>query len=231
MSQVDFHDASVALKREQAAASIRPTRGSYFRIGKRLADLIACVFLLPICVPLIGVFWLLTRRDGGPGFFLQDRVGRNGEIFKCYKLRTMVVDAEAALAEICAADPELAAEWKRDQKLRCDPRITPLGNFLRKTSIDELPQVFNVLLGDMSLVGPRPMMPCQRKMYTSAGGGTGYFALRPGITGPWQVDGRGETAFVDRIGYDNRYLSELSFGKDLSYLARTVTVVFRQTGG
>ena len=101
---------------------------------------------------------------------------------------------------------------------------------LRKTRIDEIPQIFNVLTGDMSLVGPRPMLTNQRELYTSAGGGTGYFAMRPGITGPWQVDGRGETAFVDRIGYDNRYWAEVSFGKDLSYLARTVKVLLRQTG-
>ena len=195
-----------------------------------MADLLACTFLLPICIPLIAVFWLLIRRDGGPGFFLQDRVGRNGETFKCYKLRTMVVNAESVLDEMCRKDPELAAEWKRDQKLQIDPRITRLGAFMRKTSIDELPQIFNVLTGDMSLVGPRPMLTNQRELYTSAGGGTGYFAMRPGITGPWQVDGRGETAFVDRIGYDNRYWAEVSFGKDLSYLARTVKVLLRQTG-
>ena len=162
MSQIDFHDSAVPIHREQAAPSIRPAHRGYRVFGKRVADLLACAFLLPICIPLIAVFWLLIRRDGGPGFFLQDRVGRNGETFKCYKLRTMVVNAESVLDEMCRKDPELAAEWKRDQKLQIDPRITRLGAFMRKTSIDELPQIFNVLTGDMSLVGPRPMLTNQR---------------------------------------------------------------------
>jgi lipopolysaccharide/colanic/teichoic acid biosynthesis glycosyltransferase len=207
-----------------------PHKGLYGRIGKRGLDIILALVLLPLVAPLVGLFLLLTRRDGGPGLFVQERVGQDGRVFKCLKIRTMLVNAEEILEKMCAEDPELAAEWHLNQKLKNDPRITRVGNFLRKTSMDELPQLFNVLRGDMSLVGPRPMLPSQQELYLSGNGGNGYFALRPGITGAWQVDGRGKTSFLDRVRFDNQYLAELSVGKDLAYMVRTVSVLFRGTG-
>ena len=139
------------------------------------------------------------------------------------KIRTMEPGAEAALARHLAADPAARREWDATQKLRPDPRITPLGRVLRKTSLDELPQLWNVLAGDMSLVGPRPMMPAQRALYP----GRAAFALRPGLTGPWQVSARNDTGFAARAGFDADYLAGLSLGRDLAILWRTLAVVLR----
>ena len=141
----------------------------------------------------------------------------------------MHVDAEARLAEMCATDPIIAAEWHRDQKLRIDPRITKVGCFLRRSSLDELPQLFNVLRGEMSIVGPRPFLPSQEELYRRAGG-RAYYAMRPGITGSWQVAGRGDTRFVDRVGFDDDYHSRLSFKEDMMILLKTVSVVIKSTG-
>ena len=201
----------------------------YERVFKRLIDTLLVVVSLPIVVPVIAVLALIIRRDGGPAFFEQPRVGLNGEVFPCFKLRTMHVDAEARLAEMCATDPIIAAEWHRDQKLRIDPRITKVGCFLRRSSLDELPQLFNVLRGEMSIVGPRPFLPSQEELYRRAGG-RAYYAMRPGITGSWQVAGRGDTRFVDRVGFDDNYHSRLSFKEDLMILLKTVGVVIKSTG-
>ena len=201
----------------------------YQRVFKRLIDTLLVVVSLPIVVPVIAVLALIIRRDGGPAFFVQPRVGLNGEVFPCFKLRTMHVDAEARLAEMCATDPIIAAEWHRDQKLRIDPRITKVGCFLRRSSLDELPQLFNVLRGEMSIVGPRPFLPSQEELYRRAGG-RAYYAMRPGITGSWQVAGRGDTRFVDRVGFDDDYHSRLSFKEDLMILLKTVSVVIKSTG-
>lgn len=201
----------------------------YQRVFKRLIDTLLVVVSLPIVVPVIAVLALIIRRDGGPAFFVQPRVGLNGEVFPCFKLRTMHVDAEARLAEMCATDPNIAAEWHRDQKLRIDPRITKVGCFLRRSSLDELPQLFNVLRGEMSIIGPRPFLPSQEELYRRAGG-RAYYAMRPGITGSWQVAGRGDTRFVDRVGFDDDYHSRLSFKEDMMILLKTVSVVIKSTG-
>ena len=201
----------------------------YQRVFKRLIDTLLVVVSLPIVVPVIAVLALIIRRDGGHAFFVQPRVGLNGEVFPCFKLRTMHVDAEARLAEMCATDPIIAAEWHRDQKLLIDPRITKVGCFLRRSSLDELPQLLNVLRGEMSIVGPRPFLPSQEELYRRAGG-RAYYAMRPGITGSWQVAGRGDTRFVDRVGFDDDYHSRLSFKEDLMILLKTVSVVIKSTG-
>lgn len=201
----------------------------YQRFLKRVMDVALVVVALPVIVPVIAMLALVIRRDGGPAFFVQPRVGLNGKVFPCLKLRTMHVDAEARLSDMCAADPIIAAEWDRDQKLRIDPRITKFGCFLRKTSLDELPQLCNVLRGEMSIVGPRPFLPSQEEVYRRAGGRS-YYAMRPGITGAWQVAGRGDTRFVDRVGFDDDYHSRLSLREDLSILLKTVGVVIKSTG-
>lgn len=211
----------------EAAARRRPS--FYSRFGKRLFDLTLACMLMPFFAPIIAVAWVLTRFDGGPGFYSQKRVGRNGRIFNCWKIRTMVVDAERVLQELCEKDPEVAREWHENQKLAKDPRITWIGGFLRSTSLDELPQIWNVITGDMSFIGPRPFMTSQEHLYRQAGG-TAYFALRPGITGSWQVDGRGVTTFVQRVRYDEDYLTNLTFREDVNFVWKTIKVLLARTG-
>lgn len=217
----------------QALASLPAQRalpeppGFYARVGKRIIDVTLIVLTAPIALLLIGISALLLWLEGGSPFYRQPRLGRNGEIFSILKLRTMVQDADIMLATCLAEDPELRAEWDRTQKLRHDPRITRLGDFLRKTSLDELPQLWNVLRGDMSLVGPRPMMPDQLSLYGDAGH---YFALRPGITGYWQVSQRNESAFRARTALDMAYFHDISLGQDIRILWRTVGAVINRTG-
>jgi lipopolysaccharide/colanic/teichoic acid biosynthesis glycosyltransferase len=213
----------------RTAQGVRPLsrrRGPYRNGLKRVFDVAAVLLAAPVVLPLILLLILIIRRDGGPGFYAQERVGRHGRIFRIWKLRTMVHGAEERLAALLAADPAARAEWEATQKLKCDPRITRFGAMLRRSSIDELPQLWNVLVGEMSLVGPRPMMTCQRALYP----GLAYFGLRPGITGLWQTAGRNETTFRARADYDNAYDERLSLAADLGILARTVRVVVGGTG-
>ncbi|WP_323767476.1 sugar transferase [Antarctobacter sp.] len=198
----------------------------YRDLFKRALDIaIVLVAALPTLL-IVGLVSLIIARDGHSPFYFQKRLGRNGRSFDIWKLRSMVPDADKRLSEHLAANPAARAEWDRAQKLRNDPRITRIGRLIRKTSIDELPQLFNVLKGDMSLVGPRPMMPCQRDIYP----GTAYYAMRPGITGYWQVSVRNESSFAQRAGFDTAYLEQLSLFNDLRVLFKTVRVVLRGTG-
>lgn len=203
-----------------------PRRGLYRRLFKRIFDVMAILLALPVVVPLIAALAFAVSRDGGQAFYSQHRIGRNGRAFRMWKLRTMVVDAEARMVQHLATHPEARAEWDARQKLENDPRITRFGRFLRKSSLDELPQLWNVLTGDMSLIGPRPMMMCQQALYP----GTAYYALRPGITGSWQVAGRNSTTFEARAEFDTTYERGLSFFGDMKILLRTVRVVFAGTG-
>ncbi|WP_330629531.1 sugar transferase [Thioclava sp. GXIMD4215] len=203
--------------------------GFYQRRGKRILDIFLALLLLPVLLPVIAVLWLMVRRDGGPGLFVQPRIGKNGKTFQCYKLRTMLVDAEAKLQKMCAEDPKLAEEWHVHQKLSIDPRITSVGRFLRATSLDELPQIFNVFKGDMSFVGPRPFLIDQESLYRNAGGAA-YFDMRPGITGLWQVEGRNSTTFVARVTYDDDYFDRLSLKSDLGLIVKTTSIVVKRTG-
>lgn len=200
----------------------------YSTLGKRLLDLAIALLLLPILVPLICLLWLLVRLQGGSGFYSHTRVGRNGAEFSCWKIRTMVPNAERLLAELLDADPKAADEWRRTQKLHRDPRITALGQFLRRTSLDELPQIWNVLRGDMSLVGPRPVTKPELDRYGS--NATVYLNLRPGITGLWQVMGRSNGCYDERLRLDMAYARAISPVQDLSLILRTGAVIFRPTG-
>lgn len=200
--------------------------GWYARAFKRALDVTAIILAAPFVVLLIAALALMVRQDGGPSFYRQDRVGRNGRIFRMWKLRSMVVDADSRLAAHLDTDSAARAEWDETQKLRHDPRVTRIGRILRKASLDELPQLWNVLHGDMSLVGPRPMMPEQQALYP----GRAYYALRPGITGYWQTAGRNRTSFEARADFDAAYLADLSFSTDARILARTVRVVLHGTG-
>lgn len=210
----------------EAVGETRPRRGIYRDYFKRAIDVLTILLAAPFVVPLIALLAFLVKRDGGDGFYTQRRVGKGGRVYRMWKLRSMVHDAESRLATYLDANPEARAEWDETQKLRDDPRITRFGRFLRRSSLDELPQLWNVLVGDMSLVGPRPMMVCQTGLYP----GTAYYAVRPGITGYWQTAGRNRTTFESRAHYDNAYEKDLSLIVDLRVLVRTVGVVFNCTG-
>ncbi|AJE47784.1 sugar transferase [Celeribacter indicus] len=186
------------------------------------------LLLLPILAPVIAALYLAARLEGGPGFFGHARVGRDGRSFTCWKIRTMVVDAQERLDHLLSSDPVARAEWERDRKLRNDPRITPLGDFLRKTSLDELPQIWNVLRGEMSLIGPRPVTESELERYGAQA--WVYIALRPGVTGLWQVSGRNDVSYAERVRMDAVYFHGLSFGTDLRILARTAGAVLCRTG-
>jgi len=197
-------------------------------LTKRVFDIAFAIALLPLLVPVIAVLYVLTRRDGGSGFFGHLRVGQNGEKFRCWKIRTMVENSAEVLERHLAENPEAAAEWARDYKLADDPRITPMGNFLRRTSLDELPQIWNVLRGEMSFVGPRPVTEAELEKYQ--GYEWCYLSVKPGITGFWQVSGRGEVDYTTRVRMDAAYYRRRSFLGDISIIARTAGVVLRRTG-
>lgn len=228
MSIVDVENTIAKRKNAGWPVATLP-RATYGHGLKRVFDFCFAVLVLPFVAPLLLVLSLLVRRDGGKGFFSQPRIGRDGRVFQCWKLRTMVVNADEALEKLCLSDPEIEAEWQKNQKLKDDPRITKIGRFLRATSLDELPQIWNILLGDMSFVGPRPFMENQDSLYQRAGGKM-YYQVRPGITGPWQVFGRGTTTFVDRVKYDNVYCRKVTFARDMLYIVKTFGVVMRRTG-
>jgi lipopolysaccharide/colanic/teichoic acid biosynthesis glycosyltransferase len=193
---------------------------------KRILDILFVLLALPIVLPVIVVLVAMISMDGSSPFYSQQRLGKGGREFRFWKLRTMVPDADLQLANHLEADGNARREWDAYQKLASDPRITPFGHFLRRSSLDELPQLWNVLKGDMSLVGPRPMMPEQRRLYP----GLAYFTLRPGVTGPWQISDRNATTFARRAEYDADYERSLSLATDLKVLLATVGVVLRATG-
>lgn len=201
-------------------------RGIYRNAVKRPLDILLVLLGAPFVVPLVLVLAFFIALDGGRPFYHQDRVGKGGRTYRMWKLRSMEVGADEKLAAYLNGNPSARAEWDHSQKLRCDPRITRLGHILRRSSLDELPQLWNVLRGDMSLVGPRPMMPSQSVLYP----GEAYFALRPGITGLWQVSARNESGFAARASYDSEYDRTLSFVTDVRILAATIRVVTRGTG-
>lgn len=206
----------------------KPARkaGFYRRFVKRAVDVALVTLAAPAVLPVVAVIAFMVKRDGGSAFYTQQRVGLNGRAFRMFKLRSMVVDADARLITYLANNPEAKAEWDSHQKLRNDPRITRFGNFLRRSSLDELPQLWNVFIGDMSLIGPRPMMLDQRALY----GGQAYYRLRPGITGAWQVGDRNESTFAQRAEIDEDYDRNLCLTSDLRILWKTFAVVLRGTG-
>ncbi|WP_187428531.1 Undecaprenyl phosphate N,N'-diacetylbacillosamine 1-phosphate transferase [Roseobacter fucihabitans] len=200
----------------------------YRRAGKRVFDLILALIILPLVVPIIALLWVLTKRDGGTGFFGHRRVGRDGKVFRCWKLRTMVVDAEEKLRVHLENNPEAAAEWAQDHKLNDDPRITRLGNFLRKTSLDELPQIWNVICGNMSFVGPRPIVRVELHKYGIHR--PVYLSMTPGITGLWQVSGRNDVSYSERVQFDVDYSNDLSLFTDIRLIAMTGFSILGATG-
>lgn len=211
------------------ALKTRAQRGIMNFDGRRVMDIFisasALVFLAPL---MIAVAIAIKLQDGGPVFFGQDRVGLGGRVFKCLKFRSMVTDAEARLANVLEHNPELLSYWETHRKLLWDPRVTLLGRFIRKTSIDELPQLINVLRGDMSLVGPRPIMVSEIEIYGRWL--KRYCTMRPGITCLWQIGGRSHLSFRQRIALDMLYRRQASFGSYIEILFRTVPVVLLRNG-
>ena len=202
------------------------TNKIYRNYLKRAIDIVAVLILAPIVGPLIALIAFVVSLDGSNPFYSQLRVGKDGRHFRLWKIRTMTRDADEKLESYLQSDEQARAEWDLHQKLKFDPRITVVGKFLRKASLDELPQLLNVFGGSMSLVGPRPMMLDQETFYH----GSAYYRLSPGITGLWQISDRNACSFVSRVKFDEKYDQTLSFKTDFLTLLRTVMVVLRGTG-
>lgn len=203
---------------------VRPYRHRF----KRLVDLAVLVLTGPLVLPVVLLLAVPAWLHGGAAFFGHTRIGRNGRRFTCWKLRTMIRDADAVLAMRLERDPALAAEWLQYRKLTDDPRITRFGRLLRRTSLDELPQLLNVLRGEMSLVGPRPLTEAELADYGTAR--HAYLQVTPGITGLWQVSGRNGLTMTQRAAFDMQYVQELSAWTDLRILWRTAKVVIEARG-
>jgi exopolysaccharide production protein ExoY len=195
----------------------------------RAIDIVIAAAVLLFTLPLFTVLAIAIRlNDGGPAFFGHERLGLNGRSFRCLKFRSMVVDAEQRLQALLASDPAAAREWARDQKLRKDPRITAFGAFLRKSSLDELPQLLNVLRGEMSIVGPRPIVASEIVRYGRSY--RHYCSVRPGITGLWQVTGRSNVSYQRRVALDRLYVQSKSLPVDMKILLKTIPAVLVRNG-
>ena len=204
---------------------------SRFEAGvKRAVDVVGAAALLLVAAPIMLWIALRVRADGGPVVFRHTRLGLRGEPFPCLKFRSMVVDADARLSRLLATDPVAAEEWATRRKLSNDPRITRIGAFLRASSLDELPQLLNVLAGDMSLVGPRPVVREEFEQHYGPAAAEAYCRTRPGITGLWQVSGRSDTSYADRVMLDTRYVRDWSLGLDIMILLRTIPAVLKRRG-
>jgi exopolysaccharide production protein ExoY len=207
---------------EESERPIQPLGGW----SKRLVDIAIALVALILASPVMLLVVILIRATGrGPAVFAQSRIGFNGKPFVCYKFRTMVANADQALRDHLANNAQAAQEWKETRKLKRDPRITILGQMLRKSSLDELPQLVNILRGDMSCVGPRPIMADELDRYGPYA--NDYLKARPGLTGLWQVTGRNNTEYSQRVLLDSRYVRNWSLWGDLVILARTSIAIMR----
>ena len=195
---------------------------------QRVMDCVICLIAAPFAVVVGLVIALLIKLDGGTAFYSQRRVGLGGKPFNCLKFRSMVLGADERLLEVLAHDPAARAEWDSYQKLARDPRITPIGKFIRATSLDELPQLFNVWRGEMSIVGPRPIMTDQIGLYGEYF--SDYCLLRPGITGLWQIGGRNNCTFAERVRLDMEYARTWSLVRDIQIIVLTVPAVLAAKG-
>ena len=219
-----FHDQLLAIEIKNNLA--KPF--NYF--AKRMFDyIVGIVLLISLSIPLAVISIMIRLTSPGPAIFKHRRIGRHGQSFYCYKFRTMYKDSEERLMRILEKDPGARDEWEKSWKLKDDPRITKIGNFLRKTSLDELPQIFNVLKGEMSLVGPRPVVQDEiTKYYKDAA--KLCFSVLPGITGLWQVSGRSDTSYEHRISLDSWYVRNWNLWLDIVILLKTIHVVLKKEG-
>ena len=200
-----------------------------YRVIKRGLDIFLVLLFSPILLLLIVTIGAAVRIGSpGPIFFSHRRISRHGAFFSMWKFRTMSTNSQQILDDYLAAHPEARAEWRKTHKLKNDPRVTPVGNFLRRTSLDELPQLWNVLTGSMSLVGPRPIVAAEVEKYGP------YFAdyclVKPGVTGLWQISGRSQTSYAERVQLDSRYAHNWSFFGDIRILSKTFSSVVNQDG-
>lgn len=204
-----------------------PNNGDYSL--KRIFDVVSASLLLLLVAPLLIAIGIAIRmQDGEKALYSQTRYGLNGRAFQCLKLRSMVPNAAEKLQEVLDNDPEAKREWELTQKLTNDPRITPLGKFIRATSIDELPQLLNIIRGDMSVVGPRPI---QFSEFSKYGDDLAHYcSVRPGLTGLWQVSGRSNVGYVERVALDKRYVQTRTFWGDLVIIFKTVPAVLKSDG-
>lgn len=221
---------AVAIQNSAECASLAsprqsPLGGRLKRSFDLLAASLAILFLAPLLLILAGVIYCL---DGGPVIIRHTRLGRGGEKFGCLKFRTMVNDADIVLRDHLAADPKAAQEWDDTQKLCHDPRITKIGSVLRKTSLDELPQIYNIWRGDMSFVGPRPIVEAEISKYGPYW--KDYCRARPGLTGAWQVNGRNDVDYGTRVMLDSEYVANWSFRRDLTIIVMTIPAVIKARG-
>ncbi|KGQ33301.1 UDP-phosphate galactose phosphotransferase [Gallibacterium genomosp. 2] len=198
------------------------------RFLKRTIDIVGSLFFIIVSSPVLIGLYLLIAKDGGHAIYGQTRIGRNKKAFKCLKFRSMVLNSQEVLQDLLKNDPIARAEWERDFKLKNDPRITKIGKFLRKTSLDELPQLFNVLKGEMSLVGPRPIVRSELIRYQKD---IDYYLMaKPGMTGLWQVSGRNDVDYITRVYYDAWYVKNWSVWNDIVILLKTFKIVINKTG-
>lgn len=198
------------------------------QILKRVIDIIGSIILIILLSPVLFYLYWTIKKDGGNAIYVHSRVGQNGKMFDCLKFRSMVLNSKELLEELLENDPEARAEWEKDFKLKNDPRITKVGAFIRKTSLDELPQLFNVLKGEMSLVGPRPIVKEELERYHAD---VDYYLMaKPGMTGLWQVSGRNDVDYETRVYFDSWYVKNWSLWNDFVILCKTCRVVFQRAG-
>lgn len=222
MASTDYVLNGIALRRKLQSA------GWVHRFEVSLDAFAAAVLLILFSPVMLVIAWSIWRLDGSPVLFAHHRVGHGGRVFRCFKFRSMRLDSAQMLAELLRTDPVAREQWHRDQKLTNDPRITPIGQFLRRSSLDELPQLFNVLRGEMRLVGPRPVTVVELRRYGAAR--WHYLCVRPGVTGLWQVSGRNDTTYEERVTLDRTYVEQRSWWFDIVILFRTVRVVLNRSG-
>jgi lipopolysaccharide/colanic/teichoic acid biosynthesis glycosyltransferase len=218
-------NVSSGLRRQAPLAGQRAAKISTGRVLDVTLAVVALIFLAPLMIMVGALVWL---QDGGPCLYAQTRIGRGGVGFKCLKFRSMLTDADQRLHILLARDPVARTEWDRDHKLRNDPRITVLGSFLRRSSLDEIPQLINVLRGEMSLVGPRPIVAAETSRYGRYM--RDYCSVTPGITGLWQVSGRNDVSYRRRVALDVTYARSKSLILDLKILLATIPAVLLRKG-
>ena len=218
------------LEIQKSIENTKKIKRKIYTITKRIIDIVASIIGVILLVPLTAIIWIanLFVKDSGPVFYTQERIGKDGKLFKLYKYRSMVVNADDKLAKYLAENEEARKEYKKYKKLKNDPRITFIGKFIRKTSIDEFPQFINVLKGDMSLVGPRPYLP--REIEDMGESYNEIVKVKPGLTGLWQVNGRSDTTFDLRTQIDTDYVRRRSMILDTKIFIRTFLKVFVKEG-
>ncbi len=224
-----YIDSSEPARTRSPEAVDAPIDGLRYLVFKRAFDIVLILLSTPVLLPVLAIVALLVRLGSpGPVFYSHRRIRRNGAFFSMWKFRTMCVNSTEVLEEYLTSHPKARSEWNRTHKLKRDPRVTPLGRFLRKYSIDELPQIWNVLRGQMTLVGPRPIVAAEVEKYGN--GFYSYCRVKPGLTGLWQVSGRSELSYPQRVALDCAYVKQWSLRRDAAILCRTFLSVANKDG-